>query len=468
MAGLPKELFPDENPFAQVNLTDRQIDASMDWAIPTKGKPPNTLCRGLVFENGRRLKQVARYEDLARTKGSYWVEPGGQRLHAAPLRPSEPGRSRFEVTVRGYVFAPEQFGLGYVRVKGLAIEHSASCFPRPQEGALSTRRGHHWIIEDNVVRQCNAIGIDVGDQFDTAGPDLAQGGQHVVRRNVVSDCGIGGIEGPRIRKTLLEDNVLARCGWQQAELIYETGGIKVHCTVDCVLRRNLVTDTIDAPGIWMDYTNVNSRCTQNVILDCRSSFGGIFMEASQAPNLVDHNFIWGTAGNGVYQHDCDELVVAHNFIGRSTGAGVRMQICQGRMVGDRLSTAKRNKIAGNVLVDNGSMLAISDPDNVSDGNLFAAGRTPFDLEAWRKAHGWDRNSAAAEVEATFDRRTMALTWRVAGQIPPVARMDPIAYDLLGQPRTGKTVLPGPLVSVPSSPARVPFGPHLPALRLVWQ
>ena len=33
------------------------------------------------------------------------------------------------------------------------IEHAADGFPVPQRAALSTTRGHHWILEDNTAVQ---------------------------------------------------------------------------------------------------------------------------------------------------------------------------------------------------------------------------------------------------------------------------------------------------------------------------
>jgi alpha-N-arabinofuranosidase len=454
MTTLPGQWFARENPFREVNLTDQQIDKCMDWAIPTKGKAPNTLRRGLVFQNGQRLIQVGAFQDLSKSPGSYWVEGDGLKLHLRPLDDADPSQARFEVTTQGLVFAPEKFGLGYIRVKGLTVEHSGNCFPRPQQGALSTMRGHHWIIEDNTVRQCNSIGIDIGDQFDTSGPRLAEGGRHVVRRNTITDCGIGGLEGKQIEHTLIEENVIRRCGWQRAQLIWETGGIKVHTTLNTLIRKNLIRDTIDASGIWMDWQNRNSRCTQNVIVGARTANGGIFMEASQVPNLVDHNVVWDTTGSGIYQHDCDELTIVHNLVGRSSDAGVRMQICQNRMVGGRLSTAKRNKILGNILVDNGSPLAISDPENTSDWNVFGRSRKPFDLAQWRKTRGWDEHSVAAAIEATLDPESLELAWFVRGKVPACPRIDAITHDFFNQPRLGETTAPGPLLSVPSALTRV--------------
>ncbi|OHB82614.1 MAG: hypothetical protein A2V98_15575 [Planctomycetes bacterium RBG_16_64_12] len=454
MTTLPGELFPEQNPFAQVNLTDGQIDACMPWAVSTKGKVPNALRRGLIFQGGRRLKQVAAYEQLAGAEGTYWVEADGRSVHVHPLQSVDPNQAAFEATTQGFIFAPEEFGLGYIRVKGLTVEHSANCFPRPQQGAISTQRGHHWIIEENAVRECNSIGIDIGDQFDVTGPKLAEGGRHIVRGNTITDCGIGGIEGLGIEQTLIETNTIRRCGWQRIWRIYEVAGIKVHCTVSCLVRRNLVTDTIDAPGIWLDYANRNSRVTGNVVINTECSNGGIFMEASQAPNMVDTNFVWGTQGNGIYQHDCDELVIAHNFVGQSSEDALRMQICQGREVLGRLSTARRNRILNNLFVAGDSMLFISDPDNVSDHNVFALGRKPFDLAEWQNSHGWDKNSLVADVQAAFDPDTLELTWSTRGEVPECPPVDGITHDFFGRPRAAGPVLPGPFGSVPREPMRI--------------
>jgi alpha-L-arabinofuranosidase len=451
---LPAQLFTDENPFALVNYRDERFDKAIPGAVDPKTNPANLLRSGLVFIDGRRIRQVGNKEELAIAKDAFWVDRDGLSICLNPPEGKDPNRMTVEATVRGMVFVPAIFGLGYIRVSGFTIEHSGNRFPRPQEGAISTLRGHHWLIEDNTVRQCNAIGVDIGDQFGYRGPNLAEGGQHIVRRNTVADCGIGGIEGKCIEHTLIEENRISRCGWQHVETGWETGGIKVHCAVSTLIRKNLVQDTIDAAGIWMDYSNRNSRCTQNVVIRTKTQMGGIFMEASQAPNLVDHNIIWGSTGNGIYQHDCDELVIAHNLIAHCADAGIRMRICAGRDVGGRLSTAKRNKILNNIIADTEQMLAISDPDNVCDGNLFGASREPFDLSKWREKHGWDRNSAVADIEAALDARTICLNWSVTGSIPECHRLDWMAFDFQGRPHSGQSVPPGPFATIPTIPAKV--------------
>ncbi len=447
---LPRELFDGYNPFARVNLTDERIDECMPWATSTKGKVPNTLRRGLVFQDGRRLVQVPAREDLLEAPGRYFVEADGLALALRPIDDADPQTCQWEVATQETIFAPNDFGLGYLRVKGFTVEHCAGGFPRPQLGAISTMRGHHWIIEGNAVRECNAIGIDVGDQFDTAGPELAQGGRHVVRRNTITDCGIGGIEGKQIEHTLIEENTIRRCGWHDVWRIYEVGGIKVHCTRSCLLRRNLVTDTTGAPGIWMDYANVNSRCTGNVVIGADCFNGGIFMEASQEPNVIDTNIVWATRGNGIYQHDCDELVIAYNLVGRSTDAAVRMRVCQGRKVLGRLSTAKRNRIVGNVFVDNAKPPAISDAENTCDYNVYAAGDGSFDLTEWRQAHDWGRHSVVLPIEAELNPPEVTLRWTIHGRLPTCPSTAPVTHDYFGQPRNDEQTIVGPVLRLRQS------------------
>ena len=168
------------------------------------------------------------------------------------------------------------------------------------------------------------------------------------------------------------------------------------------------------------------------------------MEASQAPNMVDTNVVWNTGGNGIYQHDCDELIIAHNLVGRSADAAVRMQICRGRNVLGRLSTAKRNRILNNVFVDNVRPLAVSDPDNTSDYNLFGGGGGPFELAAWQESHGWDKHSVTMRIDARLDPKTLELTWRPAETAGPTCPPVPgITHDFFGRARAGDRSSPGP-------------------------
>ncbi|MCE9553734.1 MAG: right-handed parallel beta-helix repeat-containing protein [Planctomycetes bacterium] len=432
---LPGELFAGENPLREVNLPQARIDRFKSEEAPIQAYVSGTLRRGLIFQNGKRLRQVPHYDDLAKTAGTYWVEGDGTTLFVRPQNGVDPHGAAWEVTTQGFVFAPETLGLGFIRVKGFTIQHCGNCFPWPENGALSTQRGHHWVIEENTVRQCNSIGIDIGDQLLRGDPTVSAGGLHIIRRNTITDCGIGGIEGKRLDRTLIEDNTIRRCGWHNIWRLYECGGIKILATRSCLVRRNLVTDTTGAPGIWLDYNNVNSRCTGNIVINADCPCGGIFVEGSQKPNLVDTNFVWDTHGPGIYQHDSDELIIAHNFVGKSTDAAVRMQICKGRKVMGRLSTAKRNKIINNIFFDNAQPLSISDPDNRSDYNVFAAppGKATG-LNTWKKSTAFDKHSVSTPISIDFKPSTLELRWGTQGGLPTFSPVSGVTHYFWRRPR----------------------------------
>jgi hypothetical protein len=441
---LRPEWFAGYNPFAIANLP--RLGAQDCFSPFPHLLATLTARRGLVFQDGRPLRQVSKPGDLAETDGAYWVEWNGQALHIRPRDDVEPDAALFEITTREQAFAPRTYELGYIRVKGFVIEQVADGFPWPQRAALSTMRGHHWIIEENTIRWVNALGMDIGrSEVDMELPRLC--GYHIVRRNRIHDCGVCGIAGTGpLKATLIEENVIYRCGWHHVEEYFECAGIKTHHNHDCLLRRNLLMDMTQASGIWMDYGNINSRCSQNVIINTDSRFGGIFMEASQAPNLVDGNIVWGSTSNGIYQHDCDELTVAHNLICHAEDSGVRMQVCTGRIVFGRESTAVRNRVLSNVLVGNGQPFSISDPDNVCDGNLIGA---PFDLEEWQARTGWDASSALAELCVDFDLSTRCLVWRHPHPLPRVQRLvSQVQYDIVGAAMDPAAVLPGPFANEP--------------------
>ena len=201
---LEPALFDGYNPFAVINLPRLVAQTCF---TPQPDLVPKLLARrGLVFQDGRLLRQVHKHADLDAGDGTYWAEPNGQVLHVRPYGDVDPNDVEFEITTREQAFAPKQHELGFVHVQGFTIEQVADGFPWPQRAALSTMRGHHWIIEDNTVRWANALGIDVGkSEADMDLPALC--GYHIVRRNRIHDCGVCGIAGTGpLESTLIEEN----------------------------------------------------------------------------------------------------------------------------------------------------------------------------------------------------------------------------------------------------------------------
>ncbi|MDH4239994.1 MAG: right-handed parallel beta-helix repeat-containing protein [Phycisphaerae bacterium] len=449
MGSLPDDYFESDNPFLTENASKEDIDI-MPWASEWAGKLPYTLGRGLVFQNGKRLVQRATYEELAKSPGFFWVEKENKRLHIYPYGEINPNKATFEITTQQHIFKPAVADLGYIRVKGFIFEHVGNGFPRTGVGALFTMGGHHWIIEDNIVRSVNSVGIEIGARTDETKAGRAVDGKRaerslgymIVRNNEMYECGTGGIQGLLVKNGLVENNRIHHCGWQNVQRYWETGAIKLLLNRGTLVRKNIITDIEAAPGIWMDYDNINSRVTQNVLANIESVNGAIFIEASQVPNIVDRNFVWNVKGSGIYQHDCDELTVAHNFVAHCSKEAVEMRICQGRMVNGRLSTCKRNSVLNNIFIKAPKGVSFIDDDNLSDNNIFVDCGGPFNFNEWRKK-GFGPNSITAEINASFNQQKLDFTWSTEVKLPLYLKIGICTHDFFDSAWKGEKVPAGP-------------------------
>jgi hypothetical protein len=422
---LAPEWFPHNyNPFAIPNITPEQF-VPMDWAHRWRGQKPYTLPRGLVVQDGRRLRQVNEREDLTTEAGTYLLSPDAKTLLVRLFGDADPNKATMEITTQQCVFAPEEIGLGYIHVQGFTIEHAGNPFPFPQYGALSTWRGHHWLIEGCTVRQANGVGIDVGDQFWGLPQPKTKPAWHIVRRNTVTDCGVCGIAGLATTNSLIEDNLLVGNAFHPVEHYYETAGIKTHCNNGTLIRHNRIFDTLHGCGIWMDFANVNSRCCENIIVGTRTIHGGIFIEASLVPNLIDRNVIWGTQGNGIYEHDCRGQTFAHNLIGRSTGSGILLRgKVTDRKVGGQPVGGGMHVAVNNLLLGNKELISTKDKQEDLSGNV------------------------GEGVAAELDRETLTLTWHVTGEPTPGHVIAAITHDFFRKPWPPERRVAGPFSDPP--------------------
>lgn len=458
-AEIPKEVAAGVNPFAMPNL-DVKAAKAMPWATKLGTTAPYTLTQGLVFQDGRRMRQVADAGGLQEEPGTYWVTDSGTRLCLRPFDDVDPAMADFELTARVHALAPEKEGLGFIRFQGFVVEYVTGRFPMPQYGAVSANKGHHWVVEDNRFRQINALALDFGHRQMFRVPrtfDSKPGGiGHIVRRNRFEDCGICSMQGLGLIQGLVEDNVTVRIGWQRVRRLCESAGIKLHYCHHTLVRRNVALNTIDAPGLWIDHSNYNTRCTQNVIVDCdlERAWGAFFFEGSQHGNMVDHNIIWGCNSSGFYQHDCDRLLVAHNLIGNCSGTPLRMQGGGGsRIIGGRVTSCKRNRVVGNIFYSAKGQPFFKDKENVSDCNLFVSppSAETFALAKWQSKTGWDKHSRQAVATIRFDRKTWTLRQDPVAKFPRVAREQPVTVDFFDTPTLGKSIPLGPFAESNNKP-----------------
>ncbi|HSQ79325.1 MAG TPA: right-handed parallel beta-helix repeat-containing protein, partial [Candidatus Bathyarchaeia archaeon] len=452
--------------------------------------------RGMVFVDGRRLEQVELYQGLAASDGAFWCEHNGLAIHVRLPGDADPSAHEVELAIQEQVFAPRTLGLGYIRIKGLAFEHGAGNFPVPQRGMVSMSRGHHWIIEDCALREANGVALDIGAQdWDMIPPPVI--GQAIIRRNHIEAAGVCGIAGAGVQGTLIESNLIERVGDRNVELAWETGGIKLHFAKSCLIRSNVIRHTIHAEAIWIDYENANNRITGNVFGDNLETFrGGIYLEASHEPNMLDHNIIWkatesagggsynmpGHGGWGITVDGSDDTVVAHNLVGLTQDAAVKFRNIESRIVSGRGGTARGNKVLGNIFYRCGKAIDFSNQDNTADYKLYTkdwgkvgdetkgvgrglnwipdAGTTlQLDLPAWQRFFGLDKNGAYAEMTIDVDLDALTMTWSVAGPLPQLPAGKPFALDILGQASPGGFRSPGPLAVVPRVLTTVSIDPR---------
>ena len=441
MADLSPEWFAGYNPFLAMNFSSEFTTFTRDWT--EEESITFLLRRGMIFLEGAPLQQVYRAHDLSAKAGTFWVEDSGLRIHLRLWGDADPNGRAFEVTTREQVFAPQVAGLGYIRVSGFHFEHAADVIPVPQRAMVSATRGHHWIIEDNVVRWANALGIDVGNEtwHRTGGEPGPDTGHHIIRRNHVSDCGICGIAavGNNVG-SLVEENTVERIGGKRIERIWETGGLKFHTCDTVLIRRNVFRHIVGAPGLWLDYLNRNCRITENVFADIEAIHGGIYLEVSHAPNVIDHNILWdirGTerprSGYGIDVDTGEECTVAHNLLGQVRDFwAVSANLDQkARVVDGRVGLCRRHKVLNNLFVQCPQRILFSRAEhNEADGNLYDARddetslcvehpepQALMNLAAWREYYGYDTHGGQAEIEAEFDPETLQLTLEVQGDAP---------------------------------------------------
>ena len=446
MTDLPEAFFEGDHPFAVVNTTEEDFEV-MRWARWSKGEVAHTLPRALVFQNGRRLTQLATCDVLSRIPGAFWIDVENHRLHVHPFDRRDPTAAEVEVTTRQYLFNPLVKGLGYIRIKGLTFEHAGNGFIRSGNGAVTTWGGNHWIIEDNTVRHINSVGIEIGAYTDEykRGPSreelLRTTGDHLVRGNHVYDCGTGGIQGTVVARSLMTDNHIHDFGWQEVESYLETGGIKILYALNCVVQCNHIHHCFAAPGIWIDFQIHNSRVCRNLVHDITASNGAIFFEASNVPNLVDHNIVYNVeVGSGIYQRDCDEVLIAHNLVLNCSFAGVRMRKTTTR---DRVGLCKHNRVINNIIVQCAVAFDYEVMENVSDYNILSGMGEGFSLGDWQ-ASGLDTHSTTVELDMAIHPEDQRMTWSSqTDAVRTVPRNELLGLDYFGRPYPGDETPVGP-------------------------
>lgn len=438
--------FDKINPFSQVNCASQAFGGCEFWFHYTPKEAdwqPFLKRRGLIMCDGEPLVQVNYSHQLSQLPGSYWVEDSGFKFCVRLKDDSHPKDHVITYTCRDQLFAPAVPYTSYVRVKGLEFEFVGNGCPGSQKGALSTYCGHHWILENNKVRWANGVGIDVGHESPQRQNEGHPAGGTIVRGNHVSWCGVCGIAGlpgspNKNQGLLLEYNVLDNNCWHDIEFNWESGAIKVHGVQDGLIRFNIVTNNWYGTAIWTDYANINERICANVIIGGKSLImGGIFVEASDVLNQVDHNLVYGMhcnrlgtlpqrtsgGGHGIYEHDCDNLLINRNILLGMEGSGVFLnwgdpiRVCNGHG-----PIGAGHQIIENIITDCERAYVMPTEHNFANGNVLGWNQNiaPIQIErnneiyemldtrSARMFHDWEKDGKVCDIEYDLDEAGLKL------------------------------------------------------------
>jgi hypothetical protein len=410
------------------------------------------------------------FKEFSPEAGKLWIETNGMTLHIRLANDDNPANHVIEITTQEQSFSPTERYQSYIRVKGITFQYAGNGFPVPQRGMVSTNRGNHFIFEDNTFEWANSVGLDVGNEDWGASRPPQPVGFDVVRGNTFRYCGIeglGGTGGPQ--DMLVEKNLFEWIGWQDAAMMSESGGTKMHTARNLLFRNNVVRHIRHANGIWLDIGNANDRLTGNVFADIPGDVNphAIHIEGSDVLNEIDNNIFSHLTG-GILIRDTNNVIVAYNLFMDCTEVCVDTVsgIDGPRPIGGHTNDVHNLTVHDNIFFKPGrSAIEFNNARNDTDWNVYPASASPFggrggpylrvkfpappewhNLESMREEYGWDKNGVAAAIDASFDSDKLELTLSVKGDVKPGPVYKSIDADFFGHAVSGDRV-PGPFADM---------------------
>lgn len=320
-------IFKDFNPFATKLFGD--------WLAVDNDKS-----LGQVYLNNQSLFEVSEYEQLADPKLveetlDHWTNKQvtydykDQSIYVwyakvekdittiyVNFHDYNPNNEVTEINVRKSAFRPFKMHTNYITIRNFEIANVATQWSPPtaaQTGIIDTHWSKGWIIENNTLYNavCSAIAIgkeiSTGDNLNTYRKDKPGYqyqietvfkavnsdwnketiGSHIVRNNVIHDCGqnaVVGHLGSAFSK--IYNNHIYNIGNKREFFGYEIAGIKLHAAIDTQVYNNYVHNC--SLGMWFDWQTQGTRISKNIFND---NTRDLFVEVSSGPYIVDNNIL---------------------------------------------------------------------------------------------------------------------------------------------------------------------------------
>lgn len=325
---LPNAFFGDYNPYKEI-LTG-------DWFMYTPGiyrHPGEVYLNGVSFYEADSLEDVKKPVQRTGVQGLRWFKTDELILHPgltvyqwfcetddenttiyANFQGADPNQELVEINVRKCCFYPEKSGLNYITVRGFEMAQAASPWTPPtadQPGLLGVNWSKGWIIENNIIHDAKCSAISIGKEASTGhnlcsrrhqkpgyqyqmeavfralqiGWSKEKIGSHIIRNNVIYDCGQNGIVGHMGGAfSEIYENHIYNIGVKHEYFGYEIGGIKLHAAIDVKIHHNRIHHC--TLGTWLDWQAQGVRVSNNLYYN---NDADLFVEVSHGPYLVDNN-----------------------------------------------------------------------------------------------------------------------------------------------------------------------------------
>ena len=326
-AVLPNAMFGDYNPYQEI--------LGGDWFE----FPKNTLHTGEVYLNGKAFYEAKSLEEVQnptmRTEGYCRLWP----KYAEPIRHPEdtvyqwyaevdeenttiyanfqgknPNEELAEVNVRRSCFYPVRTGRNYITVRRFEMAQAACPWTPPtadQPALLGVNWAKGWVIENNIIHDAKCSAISIGKEESTGhnlcartnrkpgyqyqmesvfralqiGWSKETVGSHIIRDNVIYDCGQNGIVGHMgCVFSRIYHNHIYNIAVKHEYFGHEIAGIKLHAAIDVQICSNNIHDC--SLGTWLDWQAQGTRVSGNLYYDNDRDF---MIEVTHGPCLIDNN-----------------------------------------------------------------------------------------------------------------------------------------------------------------------------------
>lgn len=428
----------DKNPFkVAVSSTPYGLDGKPEVERGYGGDPNLILSIGQVFVNGKLYTQKGYLSQTVSTPESWYYNrtSGAIYIHFSD---GNPANHVVEISTRRRIFAPHKRQLGYIVVEGFIMEHCGNQYPTnfwetahpewQQAGAIGTRSGHHWVIKNNVIRFANGVGIDFGNEGNSAvdlevgNNGLATGSKyHVIDSNYIIDNGGGGTAAYFPAYITFTNNVVERnnnlhfTGTKR----WESAGAKMHGPSYSVISNNLFRNNYGNWGLWLDQgAGKQTRVNGNLIIGHETGFDLEIGTAYGADNLIFDNNVLINNKTAIGSRESGGMTAMHNLIIGSDEYGIHNTVSKSRT---GTWSSDNHHYFNNILIGNKIHMDVYPPDYYRsadrqfDFNIYEASDAEnkfeifnlspfsFDFSGWQNAWKLYNNSSNSDLNSLITK-----------------------------------------------------------------